>query len=126
MAVPTTPTTPIVAEDLKSWQGSDVLDPGGEKLGKLDEVYYDTETDEPGFASVKSGTISKHVTLVPLHGATVGYDFLRVSTNKDVFKKAPSFDTDAELSGDDEASAYGYFGIEYASAGQGGRRLAKH
>jgi hypothetical protein len=122
----TTPSTPIVAEDIKAWQGDDVLDPGGEKLGKLDEVYYDTETDQPGFATVKSGLIGKHVTLVPLAGATVGHDHVRVAIAKDQFKNAPSFDTDTELSADDEASAYGYFGIDYRTAGQGARRLAKH
>ena len=31
-------------------------------------------------------------------------------------EKAPSFDTDAELSLDDEASAYRHFGLEYAPA----------
>jgi hypothetical protein len=125
MSTPT-PTTPIVAEDIKAWQGDDVVDPGGEKLGKLEEIYFDTETDEPGFAAVKSGTFGKHITLVPLHGATVGHDFVRVAASKEQFKNAPSFDTDAELSSDEEASAYGYFGIAYQPAGQGARRLAKH
>ena len=126
MAAPATPTTPIVAEDIKEWRGEDVLDPAGEKLGKLDEVYYDTETDQPGFAAVKSGVIGKHVTLVPLAGATVGHDFLRVTASKDQVKNAPSLDPDAELSAEDEASSYGYFGLDYAPAGQGARRLAKH
>ena len=48
------------------WRGQDVLDPQGDKLGKLEEIYYDTETDVPAFAAVKSGTLSKHLTIVPL------------------------------------------------------------
>jgi len=121
-----TPSTPILAEDIKQWRGEDVLDPAGEKLGKLDEVYYDTETDQPGFAAVKSGVIGKHVTLVPLTGATVGHDFVRVTASKDQVKNAPAVDPDAELTAVDEASSYGYFGLTYTPAGQGARRLAKH
>jgi uncharacterized protein YrrD len=126
MTSPTTPSTPIFVEDIKKWQGDDVIDQAGEKLGKLEEVYYDTETDLPGFAGVKSGVIGKRITLVPLAGASVGHDFVRVKATKEQVKNAPSFDPGAELTADDEASSYGYFGLEYAPAGQGARRLAKH
>jgi len=126
MASAATPSTPIIAEDIKQWRGEDVVDRAGDKLGKLDDIYYDTETDQPGFAAVKSGRIGKHLTLVPLAGATVGHDFVRVTASKDQVKNAPSFDPEADLTADEEASAYGYFGLEYTPAGQGARRLAKH
>jgi hypothetical protein len=116
----------ITIEDVKAWRGQTVLDADGEKLGKLEEVYYDTETDLPAFGAVKSGTFGKHVTLVPLEAATAGQDYLRVGVGKSAFKKAPSFDPDAELSVEDEMGAYGHFGLEYRPAGQGARRLAKH
>jgi hypothetical protein len=94
-------STAIAAEDIKQWRGEDVLHPHGEKLGKLDEVYYDTETDMPGFAAVKSGLLGKQITLVPLAAATVGHDYVRVTAGKEHFKNAPSFDPDAELTADD-------------------------
>jgi hypothetical protein len=119
--------TTIAVEDLKDWRGEDVLDAHSEKLGKLDEVYYDVETDRPAFAQVRSGTLSKHLTLVPLDGATVGRDYVRVVIDKDRFKNAPSTSPDVELSADDEAQAYGYFGLDYAPGGLGdARRLARH
>jgi uncharacterized protein YrrD len=119
--------TTIAVEDLKDWCGEDVLDPTSDKLGKLDDVYYDVETDRPAFAAVRSGTLSKHLTLVPLDGATVGRDYVRVSTAKDRFKGAPSFAPDVELNADEETKAYEYYGLEYAPGGLGGaRRLAKH
>jgi hypothetical protein len=119
-------TTAIVIEDVKEWRGQNVLDPEGEKLGKAEEVYYDAESDLPAFVAVKSGTFGKHVTLVPLADATAGLSHVRVRTDKERFKKAPSFDPDAELSAEDEATAYAYFGLEYRAVGQGARRLAKH
>src|SRR4051794_19293175 len=118
--------TTIPIEDVKDWFGKDVIDTDGEKLGKLEDVLYDIEADAPAFAAVKSGTFSKHLTLVALDGASAGQSHQRVPVDKNRFKKAPSFDPDAELSLEDEASAYGYYGLEYRPAGDGARRLAKH
>jgi hypothetical protein len=73
---------------------------------------------------VKSGTFSKHLTLVAFAGATAGQKHLRVSMGKAQFKDAPSFDPAAELTIEDETSAYRYFGIEYRPAAPDARRLA--
>ncbi len=122
----TTPaTTMVVAENIALWKGKDVFDPDNEKLGKFDELYYDGESDVPAFLSIKGGLIGKHETLVPMMGATVGPDFVRVSTDKAKMKNAPSFSPDAELSGEDEAAVYGYYELAYAPTGAGARRLAK-
>jgi uncharacterized protein YrrD len=115
----------IPVENIADWRGQDVVDRSGDKLGKAEEVYFDGETDEPAFVAVKSGLVNKSITLVPLGGASVGREYVRVDQAKSDVKKAPSFDTDAELSLDDEASAYRHFGLEYAPAGEGARRLAK-
>ena len=88
----------IPIEDIKEWRGETVLGPADAKHGRLEEVYYDAETDLPAFAGVKSGALSKKLTLVPLAGATVGHDHVRVRATRDEFKNAPSFDTDVELS----------------------------
>ena len=122
----TAATASILVEDVKDWRGQDVIDRGSDKLGKLDEVYYDTEVDLPAFAAVKSGLLGKHVTLVPLRQATVGQSYLRLTITKDQFKDAPSVDPDAELTAEDEARAFGYYGLDYRAAADGARRLAKH
>ena len=116
----------ITIEDVKQWRGQDVIDGAGDKLGKLEEVYYDTETDAPAWGAVKSGVVGKHITLVPLAGCVAGQSHLRVTIDKDVFKKAPTLDTEVELTPEDEAASYGHYGFEYRAAGAGGRRLAKH
>lgn len=118
--------TAITVEDVREWEGQEVLDTAGEKLGKLDDIFYDTESDAPAFAGVKSGLVGKKLTLVPFTGATVSRSHLRLEITKDRFKNAPSYDPDSELSPEDEAASYGYFGIEYATVAAGARRLAKH
>jgi sporulation protein YlmC with PRC-barrel domain len=115
----------IPVENIADWRGQDVVDQKGEKLGKLEEVYFDGETDEPAFAAVKSGLVSKSITLVPLSKASVGREYVRVDQAKADVKKAPSFDTDAELSLNEEARVYRHYGLEYSPAGSGARRLAK-
>ena len=56
----------IPVENIADWRGQEVVDPNGEKLGKLEEIYFDGETDEPVFGAVKTGLVSKSLTLVPL------------------------------------------------------------
>jgi sporulation protein YlmC with PRC-barrel domain len=115
----------IPVENITDWRGQEVVDRKGEKLGKLEEVYFDGESDQPVFIAIKSGLMNKSITLVPLGGASVGRTYVRVDHAKGDVKKAPSYDTDAELSLSDEARAYRHFGLEYEPAGEGARRLAK-
>ena len=115
----------IPVENIADWRGQEVVDRKGDKLGKLEDVYFDGETDEPAFISIKTGLVNKSITLVPLARASVGRAYLRVDHAKGDVKKAPSFDTDRELTLNDEARAYRYYGLEYEPAGEGARRLAK-
>ena len=76
----------------------------GEKIGKLEEVYVDVETDEPMFGTVKEGLIGRHLTFVPLAGITIGPDNLQVAVSKKQVKDAPNIETEGdELSQADES-----------------------
>jgi hypothetical protein len=111
------------AENIRDWRGSTVLDPEGSKIGTLESVYVDTTTDEPFFAAVTTGIIGRHkLTFVPLTGATVAPDHLRVIVGKDVVKDAPSIDTDGELTAEHEPEVFAHYGLAYTA---GVRRLAR-
>lgn len=117
----------IPVEDIKQWRGQDVIDPKAKKLGRLVEILYDTQTDTPAFALIRTGHVGgRRVALAPLSGASAGQDYLRVSIEKGAFKDAPSFDPDLELTADDEARAYEYYGIAYPRGDPSARVLAKH
>jgi sporulation protein YlmC with PRC-barrel domain len=60
------------AWNVSDWHGKMLVDCHGEKIGKLQDVYVDVETDEPQFATVKEGVIDRHLTFVPVGGTTVG------------------------------------------------------
>jgi hypothetical protein len=42
-------------QNIGEWQGKDLVDRDGEKIGRLEDVYVDVETDEPMFGTVKEG-----------------------------------------------------------------------
>jgi uncharacterized protein YrrD len=49
--------------------GAVVTGADGDKLGKIEDVYYDHDTDRPEWAAVKSGLFPSHVSLIPLANA---------------------------------------------------------
>lgn len=113
--------------NVAEWQSKMLVDRNGEKIGKLQDVYVDVETDEPQFGTVKEGFISRHLTFVPLGGIQIGPDDLQVAVTKESVRSAP----DIEISGDelsqaDESTLYHHYGLNYTPIGtQSGRRLAR-
>ncbi len=112
--------------NLADWRGKDLVDRDGEKIGKLQDVYVDSETDEQMFGTVKEGLIGRHLTFVPLSGATTSPDNLQVTVSRNQVKDAPNLDDEGGLSAEDEAELYRHYGLPYAApATPSGRRLAR-
>jgi len=109
------------------WQGKMLVDSYGEKIGKLQDVYVDIETDEPQFATVKEGIIGRHLTFVPLGGIKVGPDDLQVAVTKEQVETAPDIDLHGEeLTQADESTLYHHFEMNYTPIDTpSGRRLAR-
>jgi hypothetical protein len=66
-------------QNIAEWHGKTLVDRDGQKIGKLQDVYVDVETDEPMFGTVKEGLIGRHLTFVPLAGLTFGPDDLQMA-----------------------------------------------
>jgi hypothetical protein len=109
------------------WQGKMLFDRDGEKIGKLQDVYVDVETDEPQFATVKEGFIGRHLTFVPLGGIQISPDGLQVAVTKEQVRSAPNIELQGdELSQADESTLYHHFELNYTAIGtESGRRLAR-
>ena len=111
---------------MRDWRGKKVIDPESGKIGELEAVYVDTATDEPFFATVKIGFIARHrLVFVPLAGATVTPDALRVRFGEKLVRDAPSIDTDGELAAADRPGIFAHYGLPYAAGSSGERRLAR-
>ena len=113
--------------NVAEWHGKMLVDCGGEKIGKLQDVYVDVETDEPQFGTVKEGFIGRHLTFVPLGGIQIGPDDLQVAVTKDQVQSAPNIEMHGEeLSQADESTLYHHFELNYTPiATESGRRLAR-
>ncbi len=101
----------------------DLLDNGtvvgddGSKIGKVGQVYLDDQTGEPEWVTVRTGMFGGAESFVPLAQATVRGSELQVPYGKDMVKDAPRMD-DAEgnLTQDQEAELYGYYGVGYSES----------
>ncbi|MBM2615874.1 PRC-barrel domain-containing protein [Actinoplanes sp. LDG1-06] len=114
------------AENLRDWRGEKVIDPEGDKIGDLEAVYVDTATDEPAFATVRVGFIGRHrLAFVPLSGATVRPDAVRVRYDKKLVGAAPTIELDGELAAADEAGIFAHYSLPYQTGTAGERRLAR-
>jgi sporulation protein YlmC with PRC-barrel domain len=118
---------PEVEFNVADWHGKTLIDSDGEKIGKLEDVYVDVETDEPQFATVKEGLIGRHLTFVPLGGMKVGPDELQVAVSKEQVKTAPNIELRGEeLDQADESALYHHYELNYTPPDTpSGRRLAR-
>jgi sporulation protein YlmC with PRC-barrel domain len=107
---------PIV-ERIESWRGQDVLDGTGEKVGRLEEVYYDPRAGEPVLLSVKHGLLSRQVTLIPAVEAVLSRDYVRVPYSAEQIEQAQGGRVEDELSGEQVAAVGALFAVTLPSSG---------
>ena len=93
----------------QSWVGHTLLDNNGDKIGTVEQVYRDAETDDPTWAVVKSGMRRKE-RFVPLHDAYEGSDdTLRILATKDQVSDAPDVDDKDRLTPDEESRLHDHY-----------------
>ncbi len=113
--------------NVTEWHGKMLIDCNGEKIGKLQDVYVDVETDEPQFATIREGFIGRHLTFVPLGGIKVGPDSLEAGVSLAQVEDAPNIAQHGEeLSQADESTLYHHYELNYTPPKtESGRRLAR-
>jgi hypothetical protein len=122
----TTDAPPVMHRDLGEWRGRDLTDRNGERIGKLEDVYFDVESDEPQFGTVKEGWIGRHLTFVPLVGVTIGPDSLQLAVSKEQVKSAPNIVEGHEFSPAEESALYHHYELNYTPPErESGRRLVR-
>jgi uncharacterized protein (TIGR02271 family) len=117
-------------DQILSWRGRDLYDRDGEKIGKIDEVYLDTTTNQPEWALVNTGLFGLKSSFVPLRDAEATGDEVRVAHTKSQVKDAPGIDPDGQLSESEEAELYRHYGLDHpsgegADAGLGNGRTTR-
>lgn len=105
-------TDTLTMDQLTAAQGQPVYSQDGEKIGKVEEIFHDIDTNQPEWIGVGTGMFSSKRVLVPVKGAEMRDDGFYVPYSKDHVSNSPDVDSD-EISQETEAQLYSYYGIEY-------------
>jgi uncharacterized protein (TIGR02271 family) len=97
------------------WRGRDIIDADGDKVGTLEELFRDEDTQEPEWAVVRTGMFGTKLSFVPIQGAEPRGEHVQVMFPKAQIKDAPRIDdSDGQLSQDEEARLYEHYGLNYS------------
>ncbi len=97
------------------WSGREVISPDGDKIGKVDEVYLDTDDGSPEWLAVNTGLFGSKTNFVPLQGAKPSGEAVQVAYTKDEVKDAPGIEPDAELNESEEQELWAHYGMDYSN-----------
>jgi uncharacterized protein (TIGR02271 family) len=104
------PTTAKV-QDLR---GQKVIDPRGEKVGTVMDVYIDDDTGQPEWLTVTTGMFGTKTSFVPIEGCGIdGNGDVMVHHDKATIKDAPRIDANGRLDEQEERQLYEYYGRSY-------------
>jgi uncharacterized protein (TIGR02271 family) len=99
------------------WQGRTLKDRNGDKIGTIDALYLDQQTDKPEWALVNTGLFGTKSSFVPLAGAAPRGEDVVVGVEAQQVKDAPKMAPDEELSEQQEAELFRHYGIDYTAEG---------
>ena len=99
------------------FSGRTLVDREGEKIGKIDELYYDETGGQPEWALVNTGLFGTKKTFVPIRNASPAGDDLQVPVTKAQVKDAPRLDADQALSEGEERQLFEHYGVPYTTEG---------
>src|SRR5215218_7282280 len=95
---------------LDEMRGAPVYDNDGDKIGKVEEIFYDQQTRVPEWIGIGTGFFGRKRVLVPVTGAAPYEDGLMVAYSKEQVKDSPDIDED-EISQQREADLAAYYGL---------------
>jgi uncharacterized protein (TIGR02271 family) len=105
---------PPITEVLE-WRGQTMVGSGGEKIGKIDEIYVDQETEQPEWALVHTGMFGSLAIFVPIANASAQDDNVQVQFDKAQIEDAPKPEPDGELSQEDAEALCAHYGLDYSA-----------
>jgi uncharacterized protein (TIGR02271 family) len=102
--------------EVLEWRGQTMVGSGGDKIGKIEEIYLDQETEQPEWALVHTGMFGTQSTFVPIANASTDDDKVLVPFDKAQVKDAPKMKADGEISQRDEQALYSHYGLDYTES----------
>lgn len=97
-----------------------VVDRDGSEIGKVKQIFLNDNTAEPTWVTVKAGFLGMKEIFIPLAGANVEGNSIRVPYDEATVKDAPTPDADGHLAPEQEDELYSYYGVNVTSSEDGG------
>jgi uncharacterized protein (TIGR02271 family) len=107
-------------DHLQELRGAPVFDSSADQIGKVEEIFYDVESNKPEWIGLGTGFFGTKRVLVPVQGAQIQNDGVAVPYDKEHVKGAPDLDDD-EISHDTERDLYAYYNLGTAAPGTNAR-----
>ena len=99
-------------DQILRYRGETLHDRDGDKIGSIEDIYLDRETDEPEWAVVTTGLFGTKRTFVPISDAQPHDEGVRVPFEKATVKDAPDIEANGQLSKTEEAELHRHYGQE--------------
>jgi hypothetical protein len=88
------------------------MDPAGDKIGSVEQVFRSGDSGDPAFVTVRTGLFGMSESFVPLSGASLDESVIRVAFAKDRVKNGPRIDSDrGAITEVEEQELYRYYGL---------------
>ena len=98
---------------------STAFDKNGDKVGKVGQLFVDSNSGKPTFVAVNTGLFGRNSSLVPLADAKLNNEELHVAHTKDEISDAPNIsDTDEGLEPEEEERLYKHYGLTTQDSAQ--------
>jgi outer membrane biosynthesis protein TonB len=105
--------------DFMQWPGREVLDAGGERLGTVEMIFLDDETNQPEWVRITLAGDEPVLVMVPLADASVSADAIRVAHGRDRVTAAPRREESDHLDQAQERALYDHYGLGYSEEESG-------
>lgn len=104
--------------------GHKAVDVEGHKIGSVEQVFVNDSTGSPEWVTVKRGLFRSKEIFVPLRGASMSGDQLRLAYLKEKVSGAPDLEVGRHLSVEEEQELYRYYGLSATGPGRTGEAEA--
>lgn len=115
----------VETPDFREWVRDEVRCSSGERVGTLEDVYYEADSGEPVFLLVKSGFLGRRLTFIPTEGVKPGRAYLMVAHDEHVIKNAPTLEPGTAPSPETEERLYTYYKMDYQPHASGHRLVRR-
>lgn len=100
------------APDLHIMREREVIDVDGAHLGSAEDIYADQRTGEAVFLLISGGRFGTKLHFVPVEGAEIEGEKIRVAFTADKVNNAPHISADNSLSPSEEEQLFHHYGMD--------------